>query len=260
MSGRLLLSLVVLLAVPCLADNWNKTYTVSGKPEVRVHLNDGRITVHTANANQVQASLNTSGWRIPDQVKITERQDGNRVEIEVHVPSVHFGIGINRSLELELGVPTEATLDLRTDDGRITVDGVKGDERLSTGDGRIEATRMDGTLRAESGDGHLRLQGRFDGLDARTGDGRIDVEAAAGSRGAADWVVQTKDGSIEVRLPQDFAADLYAHTGDGHVDSDFPLTVDAGRVREGSVRGRLNGGGKLLEIRSGDGSIHIGKL
>lgn len=260
MSGRLLLLLVVLLAVPCLADNWNKTYTVSGKPEVRIHVNDGRIAVHTASANQVQAAVNTAGWRIPDQVKITERQDGNRIDIEVHVPSAHFSIGMSRSVEMKLGVPTEATLDLRTDDGRITVDGVKGDEHLSTGDGRIETTGLDGTLRAESGDGHLRLQGRFDQLDARTGDGRIDIEAASGSRAVADWVVTTRDGSIDVRLPRDFAADLYAHTGDGHVDSDFPLTVEAGRVREGSLRGRLNGGGKLLEIRSGDGSIHIGKL
>jgi hypothetical protein len=72
--------------------------------------------------------------------------------------------------------------------------------------------------------------------------------------------LRTRDGSVSLRLPQDIAADLDAHTGDGRIDSDFPVTVSGSSLTDSkSVRGRLNGGGPLLEIRTGDGSIHISR-
>ena len=71
-------------------------------------------------------------------------------------------------------------------------------------------------------------------------------------------IFHTSDGGVEVRLPQDFAAELYAHTGDGHIHLDMPVTVN-GSVERSRIRGKLNGGGPLLEITTGDGSIRIGK-
>ena len=58
--------------------------------------------------------------------------------------------------------------------------------------------------------------------------------------------------------PQDLAAELYAHTGDGHVTFDYPVTV-SGSIDRSRIHGTLNGGGPQLEISSGDGSIRIAK-
>jgi hypothetical protein len=65
------------------------------------------------------------------------------------------------------------------------------------------------------------------------------VEALAGSRMASEWELHTGDGSITVRLPRDFAADLDAVTGDGHIRIDLPFT--SAKFDERYVRGKLNG-------------------
>jgi hypothetical protein len=50
---------------------------------------------------------------------------------------------------------------------------------------------------------------------------------------------------------------LELRTGDGHIRLDLPLTV-RGTENEHEVRGKLNGGGPLLTVRTGDGSTTVG--
>jgi len=57
---------------------------------------------------------------------------------------------------------------------------------------------------------------------------------------------------------RDYRADVDLHTSDGHIDLDIPVTTD-GKLRENEVRGKINGGGSLMTIRTGDGSIHLRK-
>jgi hypothetical protein len=45
-------------------------------------------------------------------------------------------------------------------------------------------------------------------------------------------------------------------TGDGHISLDLPVTVE-GQLAHNSIRGKLNGGGNLLSIHTGDGSIRL---
>ena len=60
------------------------------------------------------------------------------------------------------------------------------------------------------------------------------------------------------KLPPDLAADVDLHTGDGHIDLDMPVTTE-GKIRTNEIHGKLNGGGSLLTIHTGDGSIHLRK-
>ena len=95
-------------------------------------------------------------------------------------------------------------------------------------------------------------------MTLHTDDGNIDGEAEAGSKNNSGWNLHTGDGNVALRLPSDFAADLDAETGDGRVNIVFPLTMN-GSVKERSVRGKINGGGSLLELRTGDGNIELEK-
>jgi hypothetical protein len=251
-------------ALACLsarADDWNKSFPVSGKAEVHVDANDAEIEVRASDGKQIEAHITTRGWKIgPNEVRITDRQTGDRLDLEVRRPSHHFCIGVcNQNVRVELTVPREADLDLHSGDGNIRVSDVKGNLHLDTSDGSIEARAVDGKLNADTRDGHIRTDGRFDALDLHTGDGHVETEVRAGSRMASGWTIRTGDGRIELRLPPDFSADLDAHTGDGHVDIDFPVTV-TGSMHENTVRGKMNGGGQLLELRTGDGNITVGKM
>ena len=76
---------------------------------------------------------------------------------------------------------------------------------------------------------------------------------------ASPWRLETGDGSVTLRLPASFAADIRAHTGDGSISVDLPVTSSDTR-KHSDFRGKLNGGGELLSVQSGDGSIHLTKL
>jgi DUF4097 and DUF4098 domain-containing protein YvlB len=239
-----------------LADQWAKSFTVGEKPELRVTAGDGNVTVRSSSVSTIEARVETSGWTIgPGNVIVTSRQNGDFVELDVKIPNLHFDLG-HRSVHIELQVPRQTKTDIHTSDGNIRADGLHGNTRLATSDGNIEGADLDGTLDASSGDGSIRVRGRFDELNVRTGDGSIDANVQAGSRMAGIWTVHSGDGGVTLRLPDGFAVNIDAHTGDGRITVNLPITTTGG-IQEHSVNGKLNGGGSVLTIHTGDGSIHL---
>jgi DUF4097 and DUF4098 domain-containing protein YvlB len=260
-----LLTMILGLAValPAHADDWSKTYTLSGKPDLRVDTSDANIHVSTWDQNTIEARVTTTKYKIGDDgIRIEEHQTGDTVEIDVRFP--HFrshGITIEwgqHRVDVEIRMPREGKVNLRTGDGRIALTGLKGTMELESGDGSVELDAIDGQLRAKTSDGHIRARGRFDLVDVKTGDGRLDLTADAGSALASNWRLETGDGRVTLDIPEQLAADVDLKTGDGRIDLGIPVTTD-GKIRDNEVHGKINGGGNLLVVRTGDGSIRIGK-
>jgi hypothetical protein len=255
---------------------WEQTYHVHNRPSVEIDTNDGEVVVRTWDRPAVTVQVSTVGWRIgPGGVEVNGAQGGDEVHVMARTPHWEFMFfPRHRTLRIEVWAPEAADLDLKTGDGDVTVPamrgrvavrtgdgsiavaGARGELRLWTGDGRIVGRSLDGTLDAHSGDGSMSVEGRFDGLTLGSGDGSITAEVMPGSRFAVGASVSTGDGRLTLRVPADLKADLDAHTGDGAIDVDLPLTV-AGRVSRNHVHGSLNGGGPLVRLSSGDGSIRV---
>jgi hypothetical protein len=193
-------------------------------------------------------------------VNVVDHQNGDQVDLQVHFPRENgFRIGWQiRKARVEVQVPQETALDLRSGDGHIKVDGTSGTAKLETGDGHLEVHNFNGSLRGRTGDGRMIVDGVFTDVNLNTGDGHVEFTARPGSKVNSSWLIHTSDGRVEARLPQDLAAELYAHTGDGRITLDMPVTV-SGSFERNRVRGKLNGGGPLFEISTGDGRIWIGK-
>jgi len=277
-----LLSLALGAALPAPAasagttDQWQRTYDVPGRATLHLVTDDGAVRVHTWDRHSISVQVSTVGWSIGNGgVRVDEDQTAGRVRVGVHTPTWTFHFGMTRhTVNIEAWVPQTADLTLetgdgsvdvpavsgrlvvRTGDGSILVDGARGDLSLHSGDGRIVGRGLDGTLEAGTSDGAMRIDGRFDALSVESGDGDIVAEAVSGSRLRSDWSVHTGDGRVTLRIPRDLKAQIDAHTGDGSIQVDLPLTI-MGRVSRSDVRGSLNGGGPLLRLRSGDGSIRI---
>jgi hypothetical protein len=273
-----------------------KSYTVTGRANVRVDTNDGSVRVSTGDNKQVEFRVEYQGFELGKNLRVDSRQDGDKVELTARITG-HWGFswGKNsRGLHIEVRMPRDAnlqvetgdgsvqadsingnvnihtgdgsvkanslngTIDLHTNDGSITVDSLKGDIRLRTGDGSIEARDLDGKVEADSGDGHIRIVGRFDALSVKTGDGSVDTRVLPGSKMASSWSVRTGDGSVDIVLPADFQANIEATTGDGHISLGIPVTVE-GTFSKSEIRGKMNGGGQPLTIHTGDGSIRLSK-
>jgi hypothetical protein len=77
-----------------------------------------------------------------------------------------------------------------------------------------------------------------------------------------DWSVRTGDGSVVVELPDGFAAEIDAETQDGAVRSELDVMgssapADGRRESRRILKGKLGAGGKVLKLRTGDGSIRL---
>lgn len=252
--------LALLAASPAAADVWTKTYTITGKPDLRVDTSDANINVETWDQNTIEARVTTQRYKIGENgIHIEDHQSGDSVEIEVRFP--HHGISIDwgqHRVDVEIHMPREGKVNLRTGDGKIELTGLKGEMDLHTGDGSVNLDTVDGKLHGTTGDGRIRANGRFDALDLKTGDGSIEARVAGGSSLNTGWRLETGDGSVTLDVPGDFAADVDLHTSDGHIDLEIPVTT-TGSMREHEIRGKMNGGGNLLMIHTGDGSIHLRK-
>jgi len=242
------------------AEEWNKTFSISGTPELRVETSDAQIHVDTWDEKKIEAHVTSTKWGFGQSgIQVYDHQTGDSVEIEVRFPhGVHImSIGDRRTV-IEIHMPREGKVRLHTGDGEIRVRDLKGQVDVESGDGSVELDGVEGLLRAHTGDGHVRVRGRFDRLDISTSDGRIEAEALRGSTIGEGWDLKTGDGGVSLTIPDNLSADVVLHTGDGHITLDLPLTVE-GRYESNNVRGKLNGGGPVLNIHTGDGSIRLGK-
>jgi DUF4097 and DUF4098 domain-containing protein YvlB len=272
-------ALATLGAAPARADQWSKTYQLNGRADLHVTTDDGDVNILSGDQNQIVANVTTTGnYKLgPSDVRVEESQNGNHIELSVKMPHMNWHFFSHGGVRVEVTVPRELDLDVHTGDGsvrlqpvsgrikvdtgdgNVNADGLHGDIRMHSGDGHIDASNLDGALNVDTGDGRITVRGRFDTLYLKTGDGSIEAEAASGSKIAGSWTLHTGDGHINLRVPDDFHADLDARTGDGHITLDIPVSVN-GSLSRSAIHGKLNGGGGSLNVSSGDGSIHIAKL
>jgi len=253
-----LLFLIFAIAGMAYADDWNRAYQVEGRPQLIVDADDGNVTIHGEGGNGVHINVHSDGWRIaPEEIEVNAQQQGNRITVTLRKHRSALRVHFHTSLEIRVTLPIESDLDVHTRDGNLDVTRIKGAQKLRTGDGNAYLRDADGSLDLDTGDGNLDIDGRFDQLALRTGDGNIDATVRAGSSMKANWTLRTGDGNVHLRVPENLAADIDAHTGDGRVRSDLPLTVNATSGNENDLRGKLNGGGQTLSVRTGDGTIEI---
>jgi hypothetical protein len=264
-----------LFAAAAHADDYTKAFTVTNRANVHVDTNDGSVTVTTSDTKQVEFYVEYHGYTLGKSLEIESNQHGDEVELTARIPhGLHLSFGMSRRLHIEVRMPKDADLQVRTGDGSIKADGLsgtvelhsgdgaitvsslKGSVRIHTGDGSITASDMDGKCDASSGDGRVHLSGRFDVLTAKSGDGSVTVEAIRGSKLDSSWSITSGDGSIDVAVPADLPANLEASSGDGHITSDIPVTME-GVMSKSHIHGKMNGGGSTLTIHTGDGSIHL---
>jgi hypothetical protein len=128
---------------------------------------------------------------------------------------------------------------------------------FETGDGSVTVEDAEGRLAVDTGDGGVNVSGKLASVRLRTRDGAIIYRAEPGSAMGDDWDISTGDGSVSLYLPDDLSAEVDAQTGDGAIRNELQITGgDDGNRR--TLRGRLGvSGGRLIRVRTGDGTIRL---
>jgi hypothetical protein len=281
--------LVALAALPALAQDadhsWSKTYTVTGKPSLSLETGDANVQLSPCGeCREVRIRVTTDAIKL-SEYRLEESQNGDQIHFlfkEKPQIGVRFHVTWHKNpTTVTVETPATLALEAKTSDGGLSLSGVNGELGLSTSDGNISVDRVSGKLWVKSSDGHVNITNSTGELQARTSDGnltvdgvfnvftlhtsdgRLDLNLREGSKLSDASSIEASDGSVTVRLPKEFAADLMIHTSDGHVDCTLPLTVDHYDSKGGSghnLHGRLNGGGTSLTIHTSDGGVKIEQL
>jgi hypothetical protein len=287
--------LAMLVAAQASAEEYIKSYTVTGPATVRVTVDDSSVQVVTSDTNQIEFRVTSEGFaaiKIGGKLHIDSQQNGNEVELSVRVSRQLTFLLNTKRLSTEVRMPKNANLQLETSDGRVELSNLNGNIVVHTSDGRVNASRLSGMIdirskdgdiiadtligefKLESGngkvngrgldgkcevftnDGSIHVAGRFDSLDIQSANGAVTARAEPGSKISSSWNIATKDGSVTVEVPKDLRANLNARTEDGHISLGIPISAD-GDLGKQAVHGSINGGGPTLFIRTGDGSIRL---
>ena len=163
--------------------------------------------------------------------------------------------------------PTGAT----TSGGSIELNGCEGALKVDTSGGRIDATDGSGSLEARTSGGSIVVRNFGGDTKVETSGSRLTFEningkifgrSSGGSISAklqspvpGDVNLETSAGSIDVLVPPDAGLDIEAEASSGRVISELPFIGT--RTDRDTMKGKINGGGKSLVLRSGAGSISI---
>ena len=270
-----------------------KTFKVSGQPNVILDTFDGAIELHSWDRPEVEVEIEKRAMEqsLIDEIKIVTEQKGDTVTVKVTGPDrrdyrgITVGVHISPTARLRVAVPRRSNIQANTSDGTIRGEAIEGKLVLTTSDGSVTGTRLGGSIHVRSGDGSIRLDNVTGALDlettdgvitvegkpaivkARTGDGSIRTTIEPDTAMSDNWDLTTSDGTITLVLPGSFNAELDAETSDGVVRATHPLLGSEPRdesrgegerrERRRMLRSKMGEGGKLLRIRTGDGSIRI---
>jgi hypothetical protein len=154
------------------------------------------------------------------------------------------------------GSGLKGKMNLKTVDGDIRLSQIQGAIQAKTTDGRIDLKDIGGRVQAETVDGRMAVAGALRELRLKSIDGNIRVDCSSTSVMEKEWEIRTTDGDVDILLPGNFSADLSLQTGDGRILTEIPAAVTKETSKK-RLEGKLNGGGYLFSIRTGDGQISL---
>jgi Putative adhesin len=280
MIRTLTAALILATATAALADaDFDRTLTVSGQADLYVSTGSGHIKVTAGSDSQITVKAHIhAGWggggdmdarirRIVANPPIV--QTGNTVRIgETNDRELYNHI----SIDYEITAPATVALNLRSGSGDVDVEhlgrfisatsgsgsvvarGIHGPANLQTGSGDIELQQeAAGEVKAQTGSGSIRINGLNGALTARTGSG--DIQADGHLTGAAR--LSSGSGSVRLNLAPDAHFDLEGSTGSGSIHVHFPNAPQQNNESRHHLTGAVNGGGPVLEARTGSGDIDI---
>jgi len=246
------LGALLILSAPARAGTRiEKTFNLSAGGRFRLETGMGKVRV-TGKAGAGARMVVTSRDRDLEEL-LTFRYEESPQSVTVVARSRHhiFFFG-HDSVEFEIEVPSETSIDIDTSGGAIAISGLKAPAKLETSGGGITVTGLSSDLDAHTSGGSIHLRdisgksrvetsgGGIEAVDLKgplrgeTSGGSIHLEDVAG-----DADVHTSGGGITIR---NAGGRVAAETSGGSIDATFAR----GNARGGSLES--SGGGITVAI------------
>ncbi len=189
-----------------------------------------------------------------DQIRPEIDFNDNRLKVEVYYPRKLFSWNMDRHVRVEskLTVPRDCDLWLKTTDGNIHAEAVKGDIHIKSTDGNVKVSQLEGTIQIRSTDGNIKGDNLSGTIQMQTTDGNFNIAKYDGSLS-----IRTTDGDVEV---YEGRGGLEVKTTDGNIRASGAFTGMKCRTTDGNGRFMLHPGSVLKEdwrFSSSDGDIQL---
>jgi DUF4097 and DUF4098 domain-containing protein YvlB len=278
---------VALPAAGCVVDagtftaegSFDRSLPVTGRVNLDVRTGSGNIRIQPGSAGTVRVVGRIRAydgfWSDRSAAERVKRIEANP-PIEQSGDSVRIGdlkdfaLRHHMSISYEITVPSGTRVRSETGSGSQVIGSLDGPLETRAGSGSIRVDRIEGHVSAATGSGDIELRGAPSGVNLSTGSGSIRADAVAGpvkartgsgrisieGQPVQDWMLRTGSGNLTVRVPGDAAFELDAQTGSGSIESRHPIEL-LGSLSRKRIHGQVRGGGPLLDLSTGSGSIRI---
>jgi hypothetical protein len=195
---------------------------------------NGSISVTGTDRNDVlvQATVHAWGDR-EDDARATVGQVVVRTDDVVHAEGPAQNGHNGWSVSYEVFAPRGSDLKLRSNNGAIAIANVRGDLDFETHNGAIKLDGLAGNVRG------------------RATNGAVDVKLTGARWEGEALDVRTTNGSVRMRVPENYSARLETGTVNGGVNIDFPVLV--GR----DISTTLGSGGALVRAETTNGGVRV---
>jgi hypothetical protein len=199
---------------------------------------NGGITVRSWTGTEVRVRAQVQAWHADDATA-----KANLASIKINTSNNKLmaeGSGSENdwSVSYELLVPEALALTLKTHNGGIRLDGVKGAVTFNSQNGGVSIVGNGGNVRGRTQNGGLNIT-----LNGKSWEGKgIDVT--------------TQNGGISWKIPADYSAKLYSSTARGRISSDF-ISGNSKAQGDTEVAMALGKGGAQVKAVTSNGSISI---
>ena len=228
----------------------NSSFNIGWSNRPRVHV---RYEIFTPAESNLRAEVSDGQLRVTG---LTGRLELNTSDGTIDGTGLSGDIDVHGSdgdIHLK---QSSGNLKIRLSDGDLLAENCSGRVTVRSGDGRIELPGFDGEAEISNGDGDVLVDGVLKSMTGKIVDGEMVIRVAPGSVMQTDWWLSASDGEILLDLPDGFSAELEVTTGDGHVETDHPISLK-GRLSSRRLQGTIREGGHLLQIKTSDGNVAI---
>jgi hypothetical protein len=174
------------------------TFSADGLTSVRLHNENGQVEIVGDDVDEISLVANVShGLR---RTVTHADVEGDTLVVDMDCPT---GIPVWCSVDYHLVVPNDLAIDVRNENGRLTVRDLDGDVTAHGDNGSVDLARLGGDVHAETQNGSIEAGGlTADEVHAESRHGSVHLTFADAP---TTVTAQTREGSVEVVVPDDDA-------------------------------------------------------
>ena len=235
-------------------DTWSRTYKIEATGRFELININGRVTATPTDGTDVIVEGRRSAKGRSDEVakenlaklEIREEVSPSRVRVESRAPRMS-GLG-GHEIEWTVKVPKGLTVDLRTVNGGVRINGLSGEIHAKTTNGGVKGQN----IIAET-------------IEASSVNGGVEIELGAPLDSTDSVEISTVNGGVSISMPSESKATITARAVNGGVrvnDLDIKRDDEDSHEfeRKRRLNGTLNGGGAKVNISTTNGGVRLSRI